>query len=426
MRLSILGNGGGSVGQLQANVNTLHDRISDTINALKRVKVKLDEVPSVPGEASGLEYASSNLRGRISAEENKLESVKTTAAKIDTFLENTIETDRQVGVILRQNQEEFFNDNPWLRPVETEEKSWWEKLIEDLKDFMKSVGEKIKQALAGLWAWMKEHAVELIIGTIAIIVGAVIAAYLTGFTLAAFAAALLAGLKVAILAALVDGLISGLFALFTGEDFWSAFGDGFADGYMWGGLLQMFNGLRQVIPALDNIVSSISAGFSTMMEKCKSFLDDFARGIKNTFAPFVNKITSGFRGLLDNISAHIIKPMRARIDDLFAKLKAKFQKEFMKDTIQKHHLVPWRNKKWTPLYRAITDKYGINLKTWGDNLLEIIHKGRHPSEYHEFILSRLKMIDNIAKGNREKFEKLFKKYIIDRIANDPDILYRKK
>ncbi|ECK2671482.1 hypothetical protein FQW86_09720, partial [Campylobacter jejuni] len=37
------------------------------------------------------------------------------------------------------------------------------------------------------------------------------------------------------------------------------------------------------------------------------------------------------------------------------------------------------------------------------------HRGRHPNEYHEYILEKMKKIDKIARGDKNKFLKEFEK-----------------
>ena len=42
---------------------------------------------------------------------------------------------------------------------------------------------------------------------------------------------------------------------------------------------------------------------------------------------------------------------------------------------------------------------------WNKDLLP--HQGRHPNEYHEYILDSMKQFDDIAQGDKDIFQKLF-------------------
>lgn len=232
MRIEILSNGIGSVSSLQNSLSGLHTDINSTIESLQGVKKKLNNITGGAGNLSG---AVNSIQRRINTEEAKLASVAQLSQKTNTFLSNTIAADTQVAAMVAQNQQKFFNEYTWLRPVAEEEKSWWEKFVDGWNDFWGDVGEALKSAWEGIVSFVKEHAVELIIGAIAIVVGAAIIA-LTGGAAAAFIPALLAGLKAAAISALISGTISSVIALLTGGDVLAAFGDGLASGFMWGGI----------------------------------------------------------------------------------------------------------------------------------------------------------------------------------------------
>ena len=116
------------------------------------------------------------------------------------------------------------------------EKSRWKKF----KDGCKKVGE-----------WCKNHGKELVIGAICIVIGA----FLTVLTGGSFLAA---GFKAAAMAGFISGGISVISSLivsiFSGDSFKTILGkvlrsfvDGFASGFMWGGI---FAGGAQTISAI--------------------------------------------------------------------------------------------------------------------------------------------------------------------------------
>lgn len=232
-RIKIFANGSGSVSQLQSGLSTLHSSITSTIEDLRTVTRKMSNLSGGLGNLSGA-YQSVNTR--ISAEENRLISVECVSRASATFLSNTVFTDSRVARLVNQSQERFFETHPWLRPVVAEEKSWWEQRVEDWNNIWSAAGEVLRSTLDGIVSWVKEHAVEIVIGAVAIVVGAAIVA-LTGGAAAAFIPALLAGLKATAISAVISGAISAALAALTGNDVLNAFGDGLASGFMWGGII---------------------------------------------------------------------------------------------------------------------------------------------------------------------------------------------
>ena len=217
----------------------MHSDINATIDSLKNIKNKMQSASGGVGTLSG---AVSSIQARINAENQKLSSIDQLSQRVGTFVNNTITTDAQVAALVNESQEKFFNKYTWLRPSVEEEKNWWEKFVDGWNNFWGDVGDVLSKVLQGVVDFVKEHAVELIIGAVAIIVGAAIIA-LTGGAAAAFIPALLAGLKAAAISALVAGTMNAVIALFTNGDPLSAFLDGLANGFMWGGIFFMFSSL---------------------------------------------------------------------------------------------------------------------------------------------------------------------------------------
>ena len=74
--------------------------------------------------------------------------------------------------------------------------------------------------------------------------------------------------------------------------------------------------------------------------------------------------------------------------------------------IQVHHVASNKNAQFTSRFEEITSKYGLDLNdSWNKVCME--HQGRHPIEYHSFILSKLQEYDRLANGDRDKFLELF-------------------
>jgi hypothetical protein len=69
----------------------------------------------------------------------------------------------------------------------------------------------------------------------------------------------------------------------------------------------------------------------------------------------------------------------------------------------------------------IADQYGLSLdQEWNKELLP--HLGRHPNEYHKFVLDGMKRAAREAGKNKDKFLKLFDKYVKDPVRKNPDLL----
>lgn len=60
-------------------------------------------------------------------------------------------------------------------------------------------------------------------------------------------------------------------------------------------------------------------------------------------------------------------------------------------------------------------------ETYSKELLP--HQGRHPNEYHDFVLDEMRNIDNIANGNKDIFLELYESEIRSVIRENPDMLY---
>ncbi|MBO2946237.1 AHH domain-containing protein [Paenibacillus sp. F411] len=90
--------------------------------------------------------------------------------------------------------------------------------------------------------------------------------------------------------------------------------------------------------------------------------------------------------------------------------------------LQKHHYATNKSKKYTPQMENITKKYGLDLDDeWNKELLA--HQGRHPYAYHDYVLDKLSTYDRLAKGDREKFLKLYEG-LKQEVRDNPDMLYK--
>ncbi len=90
---------------------------------------------------------------------------------------------------------------------------------------------------------------------------------------------------------------------------------------------------------------------------------------------------------------------------------------------QVHHFATNKSSKFTAEFEKITSKYGLDLNDdWNKKLLP--HQGRHPNDYHQYVFERMRKIDDIAKGDKDKFIALFNE-LKKEISENPDMLYKK-
>ncbi len=290
MRIEIFA---GAINPLQEGLSNLHSNISATIESLQSSRRAFY---NMSGGVANLSNAVASLDNRIRTEERKLEAVSTLSRKTSIFLNNTITTDAQVARIVAVNQEKFFNQYSWLRPVVPEEKSWWEKRVENWNNFWHNAGETfqsfaeevvdfadiaidfvkdtVKNVFNTVTTFIKEHWVELAIGAAAIIIGAA-AFVFTGGGAAALGIALLSGFKAAAISAVIDGTINVLMAWLTGGDAGKAFGDGLASGFMMGGIFfalgSIISGVRSALSAKKGLTPS--ERFDISKKQGKNFSD---------------------------------------------------------------------------------------------------------------------------------------------------------
>ena len=89
--------------------------------------------------------------------------------------------------------------------------------------------------------------------------------------------------------------------------------------------------------------------------------------------------------------------------------------------IQIHHFATNKNKFYTPKMNKIAEKYGLDLDGhWNKEAMP--HLGRHPNEYHSFVLENMRSADHMANGSTSKFLYYFETYIKDPVRDNPNML----
>ncbi len=77
---------------------------------------------------------------------------------------------------------------------------------------------------------------------------------------------------------------------------------------------------------------------------------------------------------------------------------------------ENHHVASNKNKKYTPLFEQIANKFDLDLnKDW--NIIEDMsnHHGRHKNKYHEFVLSQMRIFADEA-IDQDDFLQMFGKF----------------
>lgn len=91
---------------------------------------------------------------------------------------------------------------------------------------------------------------------------------------------------------------------------------------------------------------------------------------------------------------------------------------------QGHHMATWYGA-YGSEFQEVLDEYQLNLNvkstTW--NVFTIPHQGRHPKEYHDWVMENFR---NAAKsagvGNTQEFLRLFNRWVVDKVTADPTIV----
>ncbi len=230
MEIVIQSNGSSSVSLLRSRIKTLKSDINDTISQLKRINNGLSNINGPVN--NNILSATNGINARIHSEEQKKNAISEIDRMIKTFVDNAVAIDKSIAQKIKQNEHAFYNKYPWHKPSILPRKKSWENPFEYGRAFLRYIGNKLKDAWTGIVSFVKEHAVELIIGTVFVAI-AILLTFLSGGT---FLAAVFAVFKSVGISMLVNSAISSSIALITGGDVKKAFFDGLASGYMFGAI----------------------------------------------------------------------------------------------------------------------------------------------------------------------------------------------
>ena len=92
---------------------------------------------------------------------------------------------------------------------------------------------------------------------------------------------------------------------------------------------------------------------------------------------------------------------------------------------ERHHIFSNKNKKYTPQYKEIADRYNYSLSQQENIVALEGHHGRHSNAYHNYMLQCLKALDIYAAGDSAEFLRGIAA-IADLIIEKPWIPYAKE
>lgn len=118
-------------------------------------------------------------------------------------------------------------------------------------------------------------------------------------------------------------------------------------------------------------------------------------------------------GLIPHHGNRYVVLTRAERDELARKYVSQLPE-------QVHHIASNKNSRYTKQFEEIIDKYDLNLDgEW--NKIIIPHKGRHPREYHEYVLGEMLMID-AQSSSKEEFLTTYTDRLSKELLNNPEII----
>jgi RHS repeat-associated protein len=88
---------------------------------------------------------------------------------------------------------------------------------------------------------------------------------------------------------------------------------------------------------------------------------------------------------------------------------------------QLHHFATNKSRTYTPAMAGIASRYGLDLDAdWNKELMPQL--GRHPNQYHQFVLEGMQRAAREAGDDRERFLELFEAYVKRPVRANPALL----
>ncbi len=268
MRIEINAGGLGSalsVVEYQVGINAVAASIDGIISGFKSVR---NSTLNLHGGIGNLYEAVESLDARIAKEEEKKSNAVEVKTKTVSFLDLAVRVDKQVSALVNINKDEFYRVNPWLKPVTSEERPWYQKAW----DWLCGTGEKITSGMEKAANWIKDTAAKAWNGLVdfyekhkkAIFTALLLIAAVAVLLLVPPAGGLLATMLIgaawgAIAGAVIGGISGGMQSVASGGSFWEGCENGAFSGALGGAAAgAAFAGIGFAGQALGHSISAFS------------------------------------------------------------------------------------------------------------------------------------------------------------------------
>ena len=151
-------------------------------------------------------------------------------------------------------------------------------------------------------------------------------------------------------------------------------------------------------------------------------------GLNDGDANFNSVLNNGLKGGAQGLAIGAIGGVGTGLQQRAVQIRnAKLQEAkpiYSSKSLENHHFATNKNKQYTPEMEAIVGRYNLDLN--GDwNIGKLPHRGRHPNNYHQWVLENIREINKMSNMNQTEFIRLFQEKVIIPVSNNPDMLYKR-
>ena len=151
-------------------------------------------------------------------------------------------------------------------------------------------------------------------------------------------------------------------------------------------------------------------------------------GLNDGDADFNSVLNNGLKGGAQGFAIGAIGGVGTGLQQRAVQIRnAKLQEAkpiYSSKSLENHHFATNKNKQYTPEMEAIVGRYNLDLN--GDwNIRRLPHRGRHPNNYHQWVLENIREINKMSNMNQTEFIRLFQEKVIIPVSNNPDMLYKR-
>ncbi|MGN0470851.1 MAG: hypothetical protein ACI4GV_08055 [Acutalibacteraceae bacterium] len=226
-----------------SNAQKSTDNLAKALNGFKN---QINAVCAVSDVSTSVEKTNNSAQ----RETDKSTALSTAYDKLETFLSDVINIDKNVSEKIKELKEDFYNKYKYLKP--DCEKNFWERAGDFFNNIWKGIcdfGNAVKNVVADVGKWCQEHWKAIV--TVVLVIAAVVVIVCTaGTAIGPIAAILVAAAKGLLIGAAVGGLSGGIFNVIAGKSFLEGFEEGAfsgaISGAIAGGLFSWLSGAGEV------------------------------------------------------------------------------------------------------------------------------------------------------------------------------------